>query len=237
MSPSPESLAVIPAPSAGPMASGLLANRKRSGYGKLSTHCRTGHGPNTSSTRCRADSAMRRAPQLGQKPRRLQLNATRRSAWQCSHTTRTKPRSSTPQRKYASNSSRTCIGGMRPSQGGRVVAHQPVKARVFRNVACVARRCGRRAQWRGSARHGNAQCLRPSARTASAFAATWAGKFPTDRTRYPCPLCGKRGGPHRLEQVTSIHGIPPAGKRERGFQAAPAGRNRPNGRDARSAAR
>jgi nuclease S1 len=26
------------------MASGLLANRKRKGYGKLSTHCRTGHG-------------------------------------------------------------------------------------------------------------------------------------------------------------------------------------------------
>jgi hypothetical protein len=50
------------------MASGLLANRKRKGYGKLSTHCRTGRGPNTSSTRCRALSAMRRAPQLGQKP-------------------------------------------------------------------------------------------------------------------------------------------------------------------------
>ena len=49
------------------LASGLLANGMRNGYGKLSTHCRTGRGPNTSSTRCRADSAMRRAPQLGQK--------------------------------------------------------------------------------------------------------------------------------------------------------------------------
>jgi len=59
-----------------PQASGLLANRKRNGTGTLSTQCRTGRGPNTSSTRpvlspvegCRALSAMRRAPQLGQKP-------------------------------------------------------------------------------------------------------------------------------------------------------------------------
>jgi hypothetical protein len=85
--------------STGPMASGLLANRKRNGYGKLSTHCRTGRGPNTSSTRCRADSAMRRAPQLGQKPRFLQEYATSLSARQCSQTTRRKPCSSTPQRR------------------------------------------------------------------------------------------------------------------------------------------
>jgi hypothetical protein len=35
--------------------------------------------------------AMRRAPQLGQKPRFLQENATSRSAWHCSHTTRRNP--------------------------------------------------------------------------------------------------------------------------------------------------
>jgi hypothetical protein len=52
-------------PSTGPIASGALANMKRKGRGKLSTDCRTGRGPNTSSTRWRADSAMRRAPQHG----------------------------------------------------------------------------------------------------------------------------------------------------------------------------
>lgn len=38
---------------------------------------------------------MRRTPQLGQKPRRLQLKATRCSAWQLSQRTRRKPCSST----------------------------------------------------------------------------------------------------------------------------------------------
>lgn len=38
-----------------------------------------------------ADSSMRHAPQLGQKPRFLQENATSRSDRQCSHTTRRKP--------------------------------------------------------------------------------------------------------------------------------------------------
>jgi hypothetical protein len=41
-------------------------------------------------------SAMRRAPQLGQKPRRLQLNATRCSVWQLSQRTRRKPCSRRP---------------------------------------------------------------------------------------------------------------------------------------------
>jgi len=62
------------------MIAGRLANRKRNGYGKLNTHWRTGCEGKTSSTSRAALSAMRRAPQLGQKPRRLQLNATRRSA-------------------------------------------------------------------------------------------------------------------------------------------------------------
>ncbi|MGF2520674.1 transposase, partial [Pseudomonas aeruginosa] len=42
-----------------------------------------GRGPNTSSTRCRADSAMRRAPQLGHSPRFLQEYATSLSFLRC----------------------------------------------------------------------------------------------------------------------------------------------------------
>jgi hypothetical protein len=41
-------------------------------------------------------STIRRAPQLGQKPRRLHENATSFSAWQASHLTRRKPCSSRP---------------------------------------------------------------------------------------------------------------------------------------------
>jgi hypothetical protein len=39
----------------------------------------------------RQKSAMRRAPQLGQKPRRLQLKASNFSSWQDSHLTLRKP--------------------------------------------------------------------------------------------------------------------------------------------------
>ena len=56
-----------------PMISGRLAKRKLSWNGKLSTHCRTGCSGKTSSTSSAALSVMCRAPQLGQKPRRLQL--------------------------------------------------------------------------------------------------------------------------------------------------------------------
>ena len=44
--------------------------------GSDSTHWRTGTRGMTWSTRCAAVCAMRRAPHDGQKPRRLQLNAT-----------------------------------------------------------------------------------------------------------------------------------------------------------------
>ena len=57
------------------MIAGRLANKNRNGYGRLSTHWRTGCLGKISSTSSAALSAMRRAPQLGQKPRRLQLNA------------------------------------------------------------------------------------------------------------------------------------------------------------------
>lgn len=53
----------------------------------------------TGSTKCRSESTMRRAPQLGQKPRCLQEKAIRLSPCQCSHTTRKKPWSITPQRR------------------------------------------------------------------------------------------------------------------------------------------
>ena len=49
-------------------------------------------------------SVIRRAPQLGQKPRRLQLNATNFSSWQDSQRTLRKPCSSLPHFKYSSNS-------------------------------------------------------------------------------------------------------------------------------------
>lgn len=67
-------------PSTSPMIAGQLANRNRSGNGTLSTHWRIGSCGKTLSTSRAALSGMRRAPQLGQKPRRLQLNATRCSA-------------------------------------------------------------------------------------------------------------------------------------------------------------
>ena len=60
------------------MASGLLANGKRNGTGTLRTHYLTGRGPNTSSTRCRALSAIWRPPQLRQNSRFLQENASSR---------------------------------------------------------------------------------------------------------------------------------------------------------------
>lgn len=53
-----------------------MCGRKRSWKGKLSTHWRIGTSGKTSSTKSAALSAMRRAPQLGQKPLRLQLMAT-----------------------------------------------------------------------------------------------------------------------------------------------------------------
>jgi len=54
---------------------GLLAKSRRNGQGKLSTHWRTGTSGKTWLTRCADVSIMRRAPQEGQKPRRLQEKA------------------------------------------------------------------------------------------------------------------------------------------------------------------
>lgn len=82
-------------PSAWPVTAGRLANKKRNGFGKLNTHWRIGCSAKTSSTSSAArsaltscvlqSSAMRPAPQLAQKPRRLQLNVTRCSAWHLLH--------------------------------------------------------------------------------------------------------------------------------------------------------
>jgi hypothetical protein len=56
-------------------ASASVASRNRSANGSDSTHWRSGFCGSTSSARSAAVSVIRRAPQLGQKPRRLQLNA------------------------------------------------------------------------------------------------------------------------------------------------------------------
>src|SRR3954471_23208572 len=60
----------------GESRSGWAANRMRSGIGNESTHWRTGTRGITQSTRWAALCAMRRAPQEGQNPRRLQEKAT-----------------------------------------------------------------------------------------------------------------------------------------------------------------
>ena len=55
---------------------GCATSSRRSGMGRDGTHGRTGTCGMTRSTRCAAICAMRRAPLDGQKPRRLQRNAT-----------------------------------------------------------------------------------------------------------------------------------------------------------------
>ena len=60
----------------------------------LNTHWRIDCCGKTSSTKSAALSAMRLAPQLGQKLRCLQLNANKRSEWQVSQRKRKKPCSS-----------------------------------------------------------------------------------------------------------------------------------------------
>lgn len=65
--------------------------------GRVRTHWRTGTSGSTWSTRCAARSAIRRPPQLGQKPRPWHEYATRRSVRQASHRKRAKP----PARKPA----------------------------------------------------------------------------------------------------------------------------------------
>ena len=59
--------------------------------GTESTHCRTGRCGMTSSVRCAATSAMRRALQEGQTPRPLQEKARSRSCPQSVHRSRAKP--------------------------------------------------------------------------------------------------------------------------------------------------
>ena len=79
------------------------------------THCRTGTSGSTWSTRCAARSAIRRPPQLGQKPRPLHENATRRSEWQVSQRNRANP-AARKQRRNALNSASTNRGSPWPSR-------------------------------------------------------------------------------------------------------------------------
>ena len=84
--------------------------------GTLKTHWRTGTSGKTWSTRCAARSAMRRPPQLGQKPRPLHENATSRSVRQSPHRNRAKPPARNPHRRNARNSSSTNRGNPSPSR-------------------------------------------------------------------------------------------------------------------------
>jgi hypothetical protein len=79
-----------------------------------STHCRTGTWGMTWSIRCAAVCDMRRAPHDGQKPRRLQLNASSLSWPHSSHRSLTKPWARMPHSRKASNSSLTNCGKAAP---------------------------------------------------------------------------------------------------------------------------
>ena len=93
-----------------PMSFGRIARSRRSWMGKLITHCRTGLTGSTWSTRWMALSLIRLPPQLGQRPRRLHENATRRPFWQLWHCTRTKPWARIPHLRYSLNSFTTKSG-------------------------------------------------------------------------------------------------------------------------------
>jgi hypothetical protein len=86
------------------------------GYGTLSTLWRTGCSEHTSSTSNAALSAIRQAPRLGQKPRRLQLMATRCSAWQPSQRTRRNPCSRRPHSSSSSDFCATYAGESAPGE-------------------------------------------------------------------------------------------------------------------------
>jgi hypothetical protein len=98
----------------GESRSGWAANRMRRGIGNESTHWRTGTRGMTQSTRCAAASAMRRAPQEGQNPRRLQEKATSFSCAQLAQRRRRNPWARMPHSRKASNSALTKSGKLAP---------------------------------------------------------------------------------------------------------------------------
>lgn len=79
---------------------GRQAKRKHRENGKLGTLCRVETGGRTSSTSSAVLSAIRLTPQLGRKPRRLPLDATRCLAWQDSQRTGGSPCSRRPLRPF-----------------------------------------------------------------------------------------------------------------------------------------
>jgi hypothetical protein len=97
---------------------GYRANSNLNGIGRLKTHWRIGYALQglwrTSSTNSVALCVILLAPQLGQKPRRLQLNATSFSCLQSPHTTLKNPCSKRPHRKKSSNSRSTNLGKYLP---------------------------------------------------------------------------------------------------------------------------
>ncbi len=110
------------------MVAGSVANRKRSAKGMLSTRWRS-------------------AAQPGQKPRRLQLKATSRSAWQAVQRTLKNPCANRPLQVILELPMH--VSGQRPAlraefcHEGRVLAFdQLIEKSRFRTVAFVARRAG-----------------------------------------------------------------------------------------------
>jgi hypothetical protein len=101
----------------------------------IATIGRTGTWGSTASTRWAASSAIRRPPQLGQKPCRLQEKGTRRSKAQPSHRTRAKPRLSAPQVKNSRNS-RSTKRGSPPSSVRSATSRKKVS------------KCSRTTRWR-----------------------------------------------------------------------------------------
>ena len=104
-------------------------------------------------------SAIRRPRQLGPKPRRLHEKPTTRRCPQSLHRTRTRPWARMPQRKYASNSSRTKAGSSPPSVSiaARVRASPGQRAEGPQSYAASLSPAteGRRTRPSQTASHGN----------------------------------------------------------------------------------
>jgi len=139
----------------------------RRSIGKDSTHCLTGTRGITSSTGCAALRAMRRAPQEGQNPRRLQENATGFSCAQPAQRRRRKPWARRPHARKASNSSLTNPGRAVPvlawtfsEEGLQMLPQQPMQERVLGPPPLVADRVRRRDAQQGFALQSHPEAKR-----------------------------------------------------------------------------
>ena len=155
--------------------------------GTLKTHWRTGTSGNTWSTRCAARSAMRRPPQLGQKPRPLHENGTSRSVRQSPHWNRAKP----PARNHTAETP-----GTRPRRAG-ATRRRPEAAQTRRGTS----RNGRAPPYTGPTRSGLAECTRPGAHRHHG-----AGTVPTSPQRGVAATAGS-GGNARSIRVPIGRGV------------------------------